>query len=103
MANSPGSLDLPLACHPSPRLTSLAFMSSEVRRLLLDLDPYEGSDPLDMIPLFLKRTADVLVPRLSVVFRWLVRLGSFPGDRPMSPIFQRVHRPPRLPTTTQFP
>ena len=32
--------DLPLACHPSPSLTSFAFRSSEVRRLLLDLDPY---------------------------------------------------------------
>ena len=28
---------------------------------------------------FLKRTADVMAPRLSVVFRWLVRLGSFPA------------------------
>ena len=49
-----------------------------MRRLLLDLDPYGGTDPLDMFPLFLKRTADVMAPRLSVVFRWLVRLGSFP-------------------------
>ena len=32
-----------------------------------------------MFPLSLKRTADVLAPRLSVVFRWLVRLGSFPA------------------------
>ena len=30
-----------------------------------------------MFPLFLKRTADVLDPRLSVVFRLLLRLGSF--------------------------
>ena len=30
-----------------------------------------------MFPLFLKRTADVLAPRLSVVFRRLVHLGSF--------------------------
>ena len=30
-------------------------------------------------PLFLKRTADVLALRLSVVFRRLVRLGSFPA------------------------
>ena len=28
---------------------------------------------------FLKRTADVLAPRLSVVFRRLLRLGSFPA------------------------
>ena len=29
------SVDLPLTCHPSPRLISFAFRSSEVRRLLL--------------------------------------------------------------------
>ena len=69
-------VDLPLTCLPSPRLTTFAFRSSEVRRLLLDLDHYEGSDTLGMFPLFLKRTADVLAPLLSVVFRRLVcRLG----------------------------
>ena len=47
--------------------------------LLLDLDPYGGTDPLGMFPLFLKRTADVMAPRLSVVFRRFVRLGSFPA------------------------
>ena len=77
---SRGSVDLPLTCHPSQRLTSFAFRSSEVRHILLDLDPYGGSDPLGMFPLFLKRTADVLAPRLSVVLRRLVRLhGLFPG------------------------
>ena len=50
-----------------------------MRRLLLDLDPYGGTDPLGMFPLFLKRTADVMTPRHSVVFRRLVRLGSFPA------------------------
>ena len=73
------NVDLLLTCHPSPSLTSFAFRSSEVRLLLLDLDPYGGSDPLGMFPLFLKRTADVRAPRLSVVFRRLVRLGSFPA------------------------
>ena len=34
---------------------------------------------MGMFPLFLKRTADVLAHRLSVVFRRLVRLGSFPA------------------------
>ena len=48
------SVDLPLTCHPSPSLPSFAFRSSEVRRLLLDLNPYGGSDPLGMSPLFLK-------------------------------------------------
>ena len=62
-----------------PRLTSFYFRSSEVRRLLLDVDPYRGCDPLGMFSLFLKKTADVLVPHLSVVFRQLVRLSSFPA------------------------
>ena len=44
---------------------------------MLDLVPYEGTDPLSIFPLLLKRTADVMVHRLSVVFRRLVRLGRF--------------------------
>ena len=50
-----------------------------MRLVLLDLNPYGGSGPLGMFALFLKRTADVLAPSLSVVFRRLVRLGSFPA------------------------
>ena len=73
------SVDLPLTCHPSPSLVTFAFRSSEVRRLLLDLDPCGGTDTLGMFPLFLKRTADILAPRLSVVFRRLLRPGSFPA------------------------
>ena len=38
------SVDLPLTCHPSPRLISLASRSTEVRRVLFDLDHYGGSD-----------------------------------------------------------
>ena len=70
---------VPLTCHPSSILTNFAFRSSEVRRLLLDLDPYGGTDPLGMFPLFLRRTTDTIAPCLRVVFRWLVRLGSFPA------------------------
>ena len=44
---------------------------------MLDLDPYGGTDPLGMFISFLKRTADVVAPCLSVVFWKLVRLGSF--------------------------
>ena len=99
------SVDLPLTCHPSPRLISFALRSSEVRHRVLDLDPYGGSDSLGMFPLLIMRTADVLALRLIVVFRRLVRLGSFllAGYRPMSPLFQMVHRPPLLPTTDRFP
>ena len=73
------AVDLTLTCHPSPSLSTFVFRSSEVRRLLLYLDPYGGTDPLGMFPLFLKRTADVMAPRLSVVFLRFVRLASFPA------------------------
>ena len=71
-------VDLPSTCHQSPSLTTFAFRSREVKRLLLDLDSYGGTDPLGMFPIFLKKTADVLAPRLAVVFRGLLRLGCFP-------------------------
>ena len=94
---------MPLTCHPSPSLITFAFRSSEVKRLLLDLDPCGGTDPLGMFPFFRKRTADVLAPRLSVVcfsgfFVWVVSMLA--GDRPMSPQFRRVYCPPLLPITT---
>ena len=86
------AVDLPLTCHPSPSLTTFAFRSREVRLLLLDLDPYGGTDPLGMFPLFIKRTTDVMAPRFSVLFWRLVSLGSFPHycvtlipDQAMSP------------------
>ena len=49
-----------------------------MKRILLDLDSYGGTDPLGMFPLFLKKTAVVLAPHLAEVFRRLHRLGSFP-------------------------
>ena len=45
-------------------LTTFPFRLSGVRRLLLDLDPYGGTDPLGMFPIFLKRTADIMAPVL---------------------------------------
>ena len=79
-ASSPGRpVDLPLTCHPSPSFTTFAFGSSEVRHLVLDVDPYGGTDPLGMFPLFLKLTADGMASRLSIVFRQLDRVGSFPA------------------------
>ena len=72
--------DLPLTCHPSPSpsLTTFAFRSREVRRLLLYLDPCGGTDPLGHVSSFLKRTTDVMAPSLSVVLRRFVHLGGFP-------------------------
>ena len=48
------AVDLPLTCHLSPSLTTVAFRSSEVRHLLLGLGPYVGTDPLGMFPFFLR-------------------------------------------------
>ena len=73
------AVDLLLTWHPSPSFTTFTFRSSEMRCLLLDLDPYGGTDPLGIFPIFLRRTADVMASRLSVVFWHLVRLGSFPA------------------------
>ena len=50
-----------------------------MRRLLSGFDPYGGTETLGMFPLFLKRTADDMALRLSVIFWQLVRLGSFPA------------------------
>ena len=38
------SCDLPLTCHSSSWLITVAFRSSEARRLLLDLYSYGGTD-----------------------------------------------------------
>ena len=61
-------LDLPLTCHSSSSFITFSSRSSEVRSLLLDLNPYGGTDSLGMFPLFRKRIADVL----RFVFRRLV-------------------------------
>ena len=100
IASSPGSLLIcrSLALGLLVLSPSFAFRSSEVRRLLLDFEPCGGTDTLGMFPLFLKRTADVLAPRLSLVFGgffvWVASLLA--GDRPMPLQSRRVHRPPRL-------
>ena len=39
------AVDLPVICHPTPSITTFAFKSREVRRLLLDWDPNGGTDP----------------------------------------------------------
>ena len=43
---------LPSTCHPFHSLTTIANRSREVKRLMLDLDLYGGTDPLGMFPLF---------------------------------------------------
>ena len=80
------AVDLQLTCHPSPSITTFTFRSREVRRLLLDLDPYGGTDWLGMFPLFLELLMllpTVLVKCCGGSFVWV---GSrLAGDRLMSP------------------
>ena len=72
-------LALPPSCSPKPELTSMAFRSKEVKALLLDLDNYGGIDPNGLFPVFFKKTADFIAPKLATIFRKLVRLASFPS------------------------
>ena len=45
---------------------------------LLDLDPNGGVDPSGCFPMFFQRTASVLAPKLSRLFRRLLRCGELP-------------------------
>ena len=58
-ASSPENLlicrSLQVTCHSSLILITFAFRSSEIMRLLLDLDSYSGTDPSGMFPLFLQK------------------------------------------------
>ena len=98
-------LDLLVTCYPSPSLITLAFRSSEVKRLLLDLALMVA---LTLLVCFLSFGREWLMFWLHVsvwcfdsFFVWVVSLLT--GDRPMSLQFQKLHRPPLLPITDQFP
>ena len=47
------SLNMTESCFPEAELTTLAFHSGEVRKLLLELDPHGGDGPDGIFPLFL--------------------------------------------------
>ena len=68
----------PLSCFPEFRCNSLAFRTSVLLRLLLDLDTYGGVEPLGALTLFLKKVADIIAPKLSITFHKFIRLGSLP-------------------------
>ena len=60
------------------KCNSLAFRICVLLRLLLDLDTYRGVDLLGVFPSFQQKVADIIAAKLSVIFRELIRLGSFP-------------------------
>ena len=47
-------------------------------RHLLEHDPNGGVDPSGYFPMFFRKTASVLAPKLSFLFRRLLRGGEFP-------------------------
>ena len=46
----------------------------------MDLDSFGGIDPLGQFPLLYKKCADIIAPKLTAMFRSLMRKGSFPLD-----------------------
>ena len=71
------SFQQPHPCDPSPVLCSVAFRSSFIRRLLLDLYLYGGNDSDGRFPLFYRQVARELAPKLAEIFRHLVRAVVF--------------------------
>ena len=71
-------VELSQTCHPRPAFCGIAFRAREVERHLLDLDPNGGVDPSGCFPMFFRKTASVLTPKLSCLFRRLLRCGEFP-------------------------
>ena len=99
-------VDLPSTCLPSPSLTTFAFRSREVRRLLLDLDSYGGTDPLGIFTLFVEEDSCCSDPSSRCGISAAPSFGQlscFAGECLMSQKFQRVHLPPQWPITNQFP
>ena len=71
-------VELPQTCHPRPAFCGIAFRAREVERYLLDLVPNGGVDPSGCFSMFFQKTASVLAPKLSCLFRRLLRGGEFP-------------------------
>ena len=74
---SNASLTMPQSCFPEAELTTFAFRSREVKKLLLELNPYGGAGPDSIFPLFFIKTANYLPPKISTVLHKLVRIGGF--------------------------
>ena len=57
-----------MSCFPQFRCNSFAFRTLVLLCLLLDLDTFDGVDTFGVFPLFLKIVADIIVPKLSIIF-----------------------------------
>ena len=54
-------------------LTTFAFCFGEIKKLLLELDPYNGARPDGIFPLFFIKTANYLPPKIFAVICTLVK------------------------------
>ena len=79
-------VELPQTCHPRPAFCGIAFRAREVERYLLDLDPNGGVGPSGCFPMFFRKTASVLAPKLSCLFRKLLRGGEYPLERRLADV-----------------
>ena len=75
---SRGDIVIPAGCHPEPKLTSIAFRSSELKKILANLDAHGGVDPNGLFPSFFKRFSCIFAPKLAVIFRKIIHSGVFP-------------------------
>ncbi|MEO1808644.1 MAG: reverse transcriptase family protein, partial [Bacteroidota bacterium] len=76
-------IPLPDTCHPEPCLTRFAFRARDVKKILDSLDSWGGVDPDLFFPLFFKMS-NILAPKLSRLFRYLFKRGTFPDQRKLS-------------------
>ena len=69
---------LSLFCLVSLSLVAMSwtFGTPIIMRLLHYLDSYRGVDQVGVFSLFLKMAADIIAPKLSIIVRELIRLGS---------------------------
>ena len=71
------NLTLLRSCFPEAELTAFAFRCGEVKKLLLELDPYGGAGPDGSFPLFFVKTAYYLAPEIPTVLHKLIRIVGF--------------------------
>ena len=100
------TVDLLSTCQTSHSLTTFAFRSRKVRRLLLDLDSYRGPDSLGCISSFLEEDSWCSSPSSRCFISSTPSFGEFSlfaWERLTSSKFQTVHLPPQWQITGKFP
>lgn len=69
-----------MTCFPELNLTSQAFRSRDVKKILDNFDPWRDVDPNGFIPLIFKKLSDILDLTLTHLLRILFSSGCFPDE-----------------------